>query len=255
MATSRIQLILDMNNRMTSRLNAARQQVDRATGGMQRRMDAFRVSNIEAFNSLRDEIPGVGRAFELIGNPIVTAGAGIAALGFGIMKATEEAARFSGGFRQLQMLNLDKSVKDMGNLKEMIRETSYEKGFDPTETIKAYFDVQSITGKYGAEVDNVVAKQGEFARLMQADFKNWVAGSAKAMANYGFGTEKLDAFNKAAFATVQTGVTIFDELAQVQSVFAGAAAASKQSFVAADKVFSIFTVKVKDVNKAATPIV
>ena len=51
---------------------------------------------------------------------------------------------------------------------------------------------------------------------------------------------------------MQTGVTTFDELAQVQSMFAGAAAASKQSFASADKMFSIFTVKVKDVNEAAT---
>ena len=92
MATSRLQLILDLNNRLTAGLNTARQQVDRATGGMQQRMNAFRTSNIEAFGTLRDEIPGVGRAFALIGNPIVAAGAGIAALGYGIMKATDEAA-------------------------------------------------------------------------------------------------------------------------------------------------------------------
>ena len=37
----------------------------------------------------------------------------------------------------------------MCNLKEMIRETSYEKGFDPTETIKAYhFDPVQSQGFY-----------------------------------------------------------------------------------------------------------
>ena len=249
---SRLQLLIDLNNRLGAGLNAARQQVERATGGMQGRLDAFSARNVQAFGALRDEVPGVGRAFELIGNPVVAAGAGIAALGYGIIKATDEAARFSGQFRQLQMLNLDKPTKDMGNLKKMIQDTSYEKGFDPTETTKAFFDVQSVTVKFGGEVDAIVSKQGEFARLMQADFKQWIAGSAKAMVNYGFGADKLDEFNKAAFATVQTGVTTFDELAQVQSMFAGAAAASKQSFASADKMFSIFTVKVKDVNEAAT---
>ena len=237
---------------MGAGLNAARQQVERATGGMQSRLDAFSARNVKAFGALRDEVPAIGRAFELIGNPIVAAAAGVVALGVAVIKCTRVAEEFSGQFRQLQMLNLEKPAKDMGKLKQMIQDTSFEKGFDPTETIKAFFDVQSVTGKFGGEVDAIVAKQGEFARLMQADFKNWIAGSAKAMANYGFGADKLDEFNKAAFATVQTGVTTFDELAQVQSMFAGAAAASKQSFASADKMFSIFTVKVKDVNEAAT---
>jgi TP901 family phage tail tape measure protein len=250
---TRIRLFFDIvDGNLKSGLNSVTNRVEKATGHMQSRMNSLKRSNIEAFRAIKDEIPGASRAIELMANPIMAVTAGVAALGYGLFKATEEATKFSGGFRQLQMLNLDKSVKDMGKLKEMIRSTSYEKGFDPTETIKAFFDVQSVTGKYGSEVDNIVAKQGEFARLMQADFKQWIAGSAKAMANYGFGFDKLDEFNKAAFATVQTGVTTFDELAQVQSVFAGAAAASKQSFASADKIFSIFTVKVKDVNEAAT---
>ena len=93
---SRLQLLINLNNRLGAGLNAARQQVERATGGMQGRLDAFSARNVQAFGALRDEVPGVGRAFELIGNPIVAAGAGIAALGFGIIKATDEAARFSG---------------------------------------------------------------------------------------------------------------------------------------------------------------
>jgi TP901 family phage tail tape measure protein len=249
---SKLQLLIDLKNKLGAGLNEAKNQVKKATGDMQGKLDAFKTKNIEAFNSIKDEVPGAARAMQLLSNPIVAATATVAALGYGIIKCTQEAEKFSGGFRQLQMLNLDKSTKDMGRLKSMIRSTAYEKGFDPTDTIKAFFDVQSTTGKFGTEVDSIIAKQGEFARLMQADFKQWISGTAKAMANYGFGAEKLDEFNKAAFATVQTGVTTFDELAQVQSMFAGAAAASKQSFASADKIFSIFTVKVKDVNEAAT---
>lgn len=249
---AKLELLIELKNKLGAGLNSAKQQVEKATGSMQSKLNAFKIDSIQAFSKIKEEIPTLGSAVSMLTNPFVLLAGGIALIGVKARDALAEAEKFSGGFRQLQMLNLDKSVKDMGKLKEMIRATSYEKGFDPTDTIKAFFDVQSVTGKYGSEVDNIVAKQGEFARLMQADFKNWIAGSAKAMANYGFGFEKLDAFNKAAFATVQTGVTTFDELAQVQSMFAGAAAASKQSFASADKIFSIFTVKVKDVNEAAT---
>jgi hypothetical protein len=249
---SKLQLLIDLKNKLGAGLNSAKQQVEKATGSMQSKLNSLKYEGLKAFSAIRDEIPALGSAVSMLTNPFVLLAGSIALIGVKARDALAEAEKFSGGFRQLQMLNLDKSVKDMGNLKDMIRATSYEKGFDPSETIKAFFDVQSVTGKYGSEVDNIVAKQGEFSRLMQADFKNWIAGSAKAMANYGFSFDKLDAFNKAAFATVQTGVTTFDELAQVQSMFAGAAAASKQSFASADKIFSIFTVKVKDVNEAAT---
>ena len=88
--------------------------------------------------------------------------------------------------------------------------------------------------------------------MMQADFNGWIAGTGKAMANYGFGAERLDEFNRAAFATVKTGVTTFDELSKVMSVYAGSASAAKQDFSAANKMFSLFSVKVKSVDEAAT---
>lgn len=249
---ARLQLLIDLKNKLNVGLNSAKDQVNKATGAMQSKLDAFKISTIQSFNNMKNEIPGIGSAFSLITNPLTAVAAGVALIGIKAREAIAEAERFSGGFRQLQMLNIDKSVRDMGRLKSMIRATAYEKGFDPTNTIKAFFDVQSVTGKFGGEVDSIISKQGEFARLMQADFNSWISGTAKAMANYGFGAEKLDEFNRAAFATVQTGVTTFDELAKVQSVYAGAAAAAKQNFASANKLFSIFTVKVKSVDEAAT---
>ena len=249
---SKLQLLIDLKNKLKVGLDSAKDQVNKATGSMQSKLNAFKVSNIEAFNSIKDEVPGASRAFQMLSNPIVAATATVAALGYGIVKAMNEAEKFSGSFRQLQMLNIDKSVKDMGRLKSMIRSTAYEKGFDPTNTITAFFDVQSITGKYGSEIDRIVSKQGEFANLMQADFNEWISGTAKAMANYGFGADKLDEFNRASFATFKTAKTTFDELAKVQAIYAGAAASAKQDFAAANKMFSIFTLKTKSIDEAAT---
>ncbi len=249
---SKLQLLIDLKNKLKVGLDGAKKQVDKATGGMQKRLDAFKVTAIRNFAEIKNEIPALGSAIRMLQNPLVLAAGAFMLVGRKAREAIAEGERFSAEFRQLNMLNLDKSIRDMGTLKGMIRATAYEKGFDPTKSITAFFDVQSTTGKYGRAVDAIVSKQGEFARLMQADFNNWISGTAKAMANYGFGAEKLDEFNKAAFATVQTGVTTFDELAKVQSVYAGAAAAAKQNFASANKLFSIFTVKVKSVDEAAT---
>ena len=64
--------------------------------------------------------------------------------------------------------------------------------------------------------------------------------------------DKLDEFNRSAYATVKVGVTTFDQLAKVQSVYAGAAASSNQSFDTANKFLALFTVKTKSVDEAAT---
>jgi len=247
--------VMDMKNKL-GELKSSYHNLENASGssfmGIKSKLNQLKASHVEAFRTMKDEIPGVGRALDLLKNPLAIAAAGVVGLGVLFQASTAQAAEFSYGFRQLSMLNVDKPMQDLKALKGMVQDTAFQKGFDPNSTSKAFFDVQSVTGKYGGEVKDIVAKQGEFAQLMQADFNSWIAGTAKAMANYGFGAEKLDEFNRAAFATVKTGVTTFDELSQVQSVFAGAAASAKQEFSAANKVFSLFTVKVKSADEAAT---
>ena len=134
----------------------------------------------------------------------------------------------------------------------MVLDTAYNKGFTTTQTVAGYFDVQSTTGKYGDEVKRIVEKQGEFANLMQANFNDYIAGTAKGMANFGFGVDKLDEYNRSAYATVKVGVTTFDQLAKVQSVYAGAAASNNQTFDTANKLLALFTIKTKSVDEAAT---
>ena len=134
----------------------------------------------------------------------------------------------------------------------MVLGTAFDKGFSTTQTIAGYFDVQSTTGKFGSEVRRIVEKQGEFANLMQANFNDYIAGTSKGMANFGFGVDKLDEFNRSAYATVKVGVTTFDQLAKVQSVYAGAAASNNQTFDTANKLLALFTIKTKSVDEAAT---
>jgi len=203
-------------------------------------------------SDLTDKIPGLGSAFAALTSPVALAGAAIAVAFKGASTAMQEAARFSGVWRQLAMLNIDKTDGQRAQLKDMVLSAAYTKGFDHSATSTAFFDVQSATGKYGREVDVIVRKQGEFAQLMQADFNKWIEGSAKAMANYRFGLDKLDEFNRSAFATVKVGVTNYDQIASVMSTYAGSAASANQNFNTANKLFAIFTAKVKSVDEAST---
>ena len=246
-----LKYVLLGDDRLSGKLRQVSQSGDQAANSL--RNSSTRLASFKRnANEAASEIPGLNSVVSLIRNPIVLGTAAVAGLGLAIKKASNEAAMFSTTFRELANLNLDKSFGEIAGLKHMVQSTAYEKGFDQHKTSRAFYDVQSVTGKYGGEVANIVKKQGEFANLMKADFNSWIEGTGKAMANFGFGVEKLDEFNKAAFATVKVGSITFDQLAKVQSAYAGAAASAGQSFQAANKMLTVFTMKTKSADEAAT---
>lgn len=249
---AKIELMLSLKNKIRTGLNQAKKETFKSVNAMQAKMNTLKFSLAKNSKAIADEIPMLGNAFQLAKNPIALAAAGVVAIGKGIDYTTQKAADFNTEFRALANLNLDKSRREIDSLRRMVLNTSFDKGFNTEKAITGYFDVQSTTGKFGKEVKEIVEKQGEFANLMQADFNNYIAGTAKGMANFGFGVDKLDEFNRSAYATVKVGVTTFDQLAQVQSVYAGAAASNNQTFDTANKLLALFTVKTKSVDEAAT---
>lgn len=249
---AKIELMLTLKNKIRAGLNQAKQDAFKSVNTMQAKMNSLKFNIAKNSKDIANEVPIIGNAFRLASNPIALTAAGVLAIGKGIDYTTQKAADFNTQFRELSNLNLDKSRKEVASLKRMVLDSSFERGFDTKKAITSYFDVQSTTGKFGSEVKRIVEKQGEFANIMGADFNDYIAGTSKAMANFGFGVDKLDEFNRSAYATVKVGVTTFDQLAKVQSVYAGAAASSNQSFDTANKFLALFTVKTKSVDEAAT---
>lgn len=198
------------------------------------------------------EIPGVGRALSVVKNPLIMGGALIAGVGAVMVDATNRAKAFNTEFRNLANINLSRSIGELNRLKGLIASTAYAGGHDIGATSRAYFDVQSITGMYGAQASPMVRQGMEFARLMGADPNEWVAGLAKAQANYGFSNSEIGKYQSAAYASLVAGAMTFDQLAKASPVFAGSAAASGQSFTDAMKMFTLFTMRTKSTDEAAT---
>ena len=198
------------------------------------------------------EIPGMGRALSMVKNPLIMGGALIAGISAVTVDATNRAKAFNAEFRNLANINLSRSIGELNRLKSTIANTAYAGGHDIGATSRAYFDVQSITGMYGAQASPMVRKGMEFARLMGADPNEWVAGLAKAQANYGFSNSDIDKYQSAAYASLVAGAMTFDQLAKASPVFAGSAAASGQSFTDAMKMFTLFTMRTKSTDEAAT---
>lgn len=198
------------------------------------------------------EIPGMGRALSMVKNPLIMGGALVAGVSAVMVDATNRAKAFNTEFRNLANINLSRSIGELNRLKSTIATTAYAGGHDIGATSRAYFDVQSITGMYGAQASPMVRQGMEFARLMGADPNEWVAGLAKAQANYGFGNADIGKYQSAAYASLVAGAMTFDQLAKASPVFAGSAAASGQSFTDAMKMFTLFTMRTKSTDEAAT---
>lgn len=198
-----------------------------------------------------DKVPGLNKAFDLITDPFLLAGAGVAGLAAMTYKATTAAANFNHQFLELKNLNLDKTKGEIDKLNSSIMKVSMDNGLDPKATAKAYFDIQSATGKYGAEVDKLVERIGQFSIATKTDFDAAINGAAKAMVNFGVGANNIDQFLASSFKTVQVGITTFDQLAQVQTEYAAAAAGANQNFDTANKLFAAFTQTAKNVDIAA----
>ncbi len=247
-----LKYIIYGEDRLSNKLKSISSASDKTTSALGNNSNKLLGKFKDSFSSLDAKFPMIGKGIGAIASPVGLVATGVLAIGAGLNKAIDSAAEFNGIFRDLQNMNLDKTKTQISDLKRTVIDTAFTGGFDAGSTSTGFYDVQSITGKYGKEVEEIVAKQGKFAQVMKANFNEWIAGSAKAMANYGFNADELDRYNKSAAATVQVGVTTYDQYAKVSSVFAGSAAAANQNYDSANKLFALYTKKTKSVDEAAT---
>ncbi|MCG8883946.1 phage tail tape measure protein, partial [Tenacibaculum finnmarkense] len=84
-----------------------------------------------------------------------------------------------------------------------------------------------------------------------ADLGDSMNSTTKAMKAFGIGVDGIDALLASNAKTVQTGIVTFDELAKVQTEYAGATSAAGQSVDVGNKVFAMFTSISKNADIAA----
>ena len=81
---ARLQLLIDIKDKLNVGLNAARDKVNKAVGSMQRRMNSLRTTTTQAFGTIQDQIPGLGGAIGMLANPYAVVTAAVMALGTAI---------------------------------------------------------------------------------------------------------------------------------------------------------------------------
>jgi TP901 family phage tail tape measure protein len=192
-------------------------KVGRHMDNMSQKMSAGHSKMHEGFLKMGESLPGIGRIAEYVTNPWVIGGALIAEGG---KKAIESSAQFEHAFKPIRNMNLDKPMAELGEYKNQLRETAMATGQDLAGMSKAYFDYQSLTGKYGKEVNESMKKIGEFASFTDTPIIEATDAAASSMVAYGLTAKDTEKIMKSNFATVQIGLTTYSELSKVQREWA-----------------------------------
>lgn len=249
------QWILKLNDQVSAGLGRVTSMTDAARKGFhnaQVELNEFGEQGSKAINVVADQVPALGNALSMLASPLGAVGVGIGVITAGLYKGVQAAQEFDSQFLELRQLNLDKPKAELDRLNDSILDVAFSNGLNATATAKAYFDIQSATGKYGEEVEKIVAKTGLFARVTKANMDDTIQGVAKSMNAFGLSAKDMDAYFASSFKTVQVGITTFDQLAQVQTDYMGAAAAVNQTVDDANKLYAAFSISAKSVNEAAT---
>ncbi|HRF80181.1 MAG TPA: phage tail tape measure protein, partial [Flavobacteriales bacterium] len=191
-------------------------------------------------------------ALTAVTGPLGIAVALAGALALGIGSGVQAAERLGVPFRELRNLNLDKTDAQIDQLKGRILDLSATQGIDPAMLTKGIYDAQSTMGKFGPEVESMVARIGVASRALNMDFNGAVEGMSKALVQFKLPMSDLDQLIASNAKTVQVGVVTYDQLAKVQTEYAGAAASANQQLDAANKIFTLLTVNTKNADIAAT---
>lgn len=249
---SKLQLLIDLKNKLKVGLDSAKNQVKKATGDMQGKLDAFKTKNIELFNAIKDEVPGVGRALSLLTNPYVLVAAAAMTAAVAIGSATKKAMEFEHTYMNIRQLNLDKSRSELDKYRSEIRDTALDVGINLNKMTSGYYDLQSGLGVYGKEATKIAQQVGKYSISTQADYNDSINQTVKAMKAFKIEAPGVKQLLESNAKTVQVGIVTFSELARVQTEYAGAASSAGQSIDTANKIFAAFTSIAKNADVAAT---
>lgn len=206
---AKLQLLIDIKNNLNAGLDAAKKKVDKTTGQMQDKLDKFKASNIKAFNAIKDEVPGVGRALELLTNPYVAATAAVLAFGAGIYKATMYANDWH---TQMAKANVTAglSQNELGKLSDKILKIGGD-NVAPLEQVPEAFN-RIISA--GLSVNESLATLDPTLKAAKAGFTDIETVAASAVSTMQSSGESATRVYDVLFATLNKGNAEFKDIAQ-----------------------------------------
>ncbi|MDT8347362.1 MAG: phage tail tape measure protein [Flavobacteriaceae bacterium] len=234
---NKLELLLELSDKLfNNKLQQVQNKLNSATDRMQGKLDRFKLGSVKTAGAIAGAFAAVG---------------GIALLTIGMNKSINAAQDFDAAFLPIRNMNLDKSKAELDGFRNEIRNAAFEIGSNLVDSTNAVFDLQSATGLYGDDAIEVFKKVGRFSLATGANINDAMNSTTKSMKAFGLGVEDIDKLLESNAKTVQVGITTFDQLAKVQTEFAGATSAAGQSIDTGNKIFAMFTSISKSADIAA----
>lgn len=252
-AQSKLTLFLEMKDRLfNNKLSQVKKRFDKATGHMHKRVRWLGTNTVKSFKAMTAEVPLFGRAMEFLGNPYTLLAAGLFSVVSLFGTAITEAKSFNSEFLHIKQLNLDKNTAELSTYKGLIRDSAFETGKSLTETTKSYYDLQSALGAYGTDARTIFTEVANYSTATGANLGDSINSTSKAMKAFNLEAKDTRGLLLSNAKAVQIGITTFDELAKVQTDFAGSAGNIGQTVDTANKLFGVFTAIGKSSAEAGT---
>jgi TP901 family phage tail tape measure protein len=206
---SKLRLLIDIDNRLKGGLNSARDQVNKAVGGMQTKLSSFKASNIQMFDAIKSNIPGVEGTLGMIANPYTIATAAVVGLGAGIVKATSMANNWHEGMAKINV-TAGLSKKELGGLSDKLLEIG-GRNIAPLEEVPQAFN-RIISS--GLSVNQSLATLEPTLRAAKAGFADIETVAAAGVSVMQSSGQNANRVFDVLFATVNKGNAEFKDIAQ-----------------------------------------
>lgn len=207
--TAKLQLLIELKNKLKAGLDGAKKQVNKACGDMQNRLNSFKAGNIKAFEAIKSEVPAVGRALSMLANPYVAATVAVLALGAGIVKCTNMANEWH---KQMAEINVtaELSKKELGKLSDKLLEIGGRNAAPLEEVPKAFNRIISA----GLSVNDSLATLEPTLRAAKAGFTDIETVASAAVSVMMSSGESATKVYDVLFETVKEGNAEFKDIAQ-----------------------------------------
>jgi TP901 family phage tail tape measure protein len=206
---AKLQLLIDIKEKLNAGLNTAKQKVDRAVNGIQSKLNSISLNSAKAFGAIQDLIPSLGSSLTSLLNPYAAVAGAIMFIGTTAVKATTMANQWH---EQMAEINVtaELSKDKLKGLSDQILEIGGRNVAPLEEVPKAFSKIISA----GLSVNDSLKTLEPTLRAAKAGFtevETVAAAGTSVMMSTGYEAVKV---YDILFQTVKEGNAEFKDIAQ-----------------------------------------
>lgn len=206
---SKLRLLIDIDNRLKSGLNTAKDQVNKTFGGIQNKISSFKGENVKMFDAIKQGVPGMDGALGMMANPYVLATAAVVGLGAGLVKATSMANDWHEGMAKINV-TAQLSQKELKGVSNRLLEIGGNNVAPLEEVPQAFNRIISA----GLSVNQSLSTLEPTLRAAKAGFADIETVASAAVSVMQSSGQDANRVYDILFATVNKGNAEFKDIAQ-----------------------------------------